>query len=142
MVCKQVVSEPKIHPKFCCICFNWILQFCINMVTKVLTLRSTDPSATLDSSSILMRVVMSNSRSTVELFDSNGHFGVWQDEVLDTLFQQGQDIAIEKMKPNDVDDKDGKTINLWYMKLFICVSPESRSTLSRIKLLHVNYAMY
>ena len=54
---------------------------------------------------------MSNSRFSVELFDGTGHFGMWQGEVLDALFQQGLDIAIEDKKPDDVDEKEWKTIN-------------------------------
>ena len=54
---------------------------------------------------------MSNSRFAMELFDSNGYFSMWQSEVLDALFQQGLDIAIEETKLDDVKDKDWKTIN-------------------------------
>ena len=48
---------------------------------------------------------------TVEIFDGTGHFGMSQEEVLDSLFQQGLDIAIEEKKPEDIDDKDWSTIN-------------------------------
>ena len=42
----------------------------------------------------------------VEIFDGTGHFGMWQGEVLDSLFQQGLDIAIEGEKPKEVEEKD------------------------------------
>ncbi|KAL4271878.1 hypothetical protein GQ457_13G029750 [Hibiscus cannabinus] len=63
------------------------------------------------SSSILARRIMSNASFSVELFDGSGHFGMWQGEVLDALFQQGLDIAIEEKKPADMVEKDWKTIN-------------------------------
>ncbi|KAE8717034.1 cytochrome P450 71A9-like [Hibiscus syriacus] len=54
---------------------------------------------TLSSSSGPMRMVMSNVNFSVELFDGSDHFGMWQGEVLDALFQQGLYIAIEEEKP-------------------------------------------
>ena len=54
---------------------------------------------------------MTNARYTVEIFDGTGHFGMWQSEVLDALFQQGLDIAIEGEKPDDVEEKEWKTVN-------------------------------
>ncbi|GMI79054.1 hypothetical protein HRI_001574700 [Hibiscus trionum] len=54
---------------------------------------------------------MSNANFSVELFDGSGHFGMWQGEVLDSLFQQGLDIAIEEEKPVDMVEKDWRTIN-------------------------------
>ncbi|KAE8661311.1 hypothetical protein F3Y22_tig00113726pilonHSYRG00149 [Hibiscus syriacus] len=47
----------------------------------------------------------------VEIFYGTGHFGMWQSEVLDALFQQGLDIAIEGEKPDDVEEKEWKRIN-------------------------------
>nr|GEX26332.1 retrovirus-related Pol polyprotein from transposon TNT 1-94 [Tanacetum cinerariifolium] len=47
-------------------------------------------------SSSWARPVLTNARLVVEVFDSTGHFGMWQSEVLDALFQQGPDIAIEE----------------------------------------------
>ncbi|KAI3465826.1 hypothetical protein Pfo_022489, partial [Paulownia fortunei] len=61
--------------------------------------------------SIPGRMVMPNVRFSVEIFDGTGHFGMWQGEVLDCLFQQGLDIAIEEKKPDDVEEKEWKTIN-------------------------------
>ena len=60
---------------------------------------------------------MKKERILVEIFDGTGHFGMWQGEVLDSLFQQGLDIAIEH--------KDGAYL-------------ESRNMLSRMRLLHTN----
>jgi len=47
----------------------------------------------------------------VEIFDGTGHFSMWQGEVLDSLFQQGLDIAIEEEKPEEVEEKDWSIIN-------------------------------
>ncbi|XP_070036406.1 uncharacterized mitochondrial protein AtMg00810-like [Nicotiana tomentosiformis] len=38
----------------------------------------------------------------VEIFDGSGHFRMWQVEVLDVLFQQRLDIAIEEKKPDNI----------------------------------------
>ena len=46
--------------------------------------------------SSLMKRIVSNAKFAVEIFDGSGHFGMWQGEVLDVLFQQGLDIAIEE----------------------------------------------
>ncbi len=54
---------------------------------------------------------MLSMKLAVEIFDGTGHFGMWQGEVLDSLFQQGLDTAIEEKKPEDVDEKDWKVIN-------------------------------
>ncbi|KAL4341388.1 hypothetical protein GQ457_08G037140 [Hibiscus cannabinus] len=63
------------------------------------------------SSSIPARRIMSNASFSVELFDGSGHFGMWQGEVLDALFQQGLEISIEEEKPADMAEKDWRTIN-------------------------------
>ena len=57
------------------------------------TKESTSKS-TASSSSILVRNDVTNARFIVEIFYGIGHFGLWQSEVLDALFQQGLDIAI------------------------------------------------
>ena len=54
---------------------------------------------------------MSSLKLAVEIFDGTGHFGMWQGEVMDSLFQQGLDIAIDENKPEDVEDKDWRVIN-------------------------------
>ena len=54
---------------------------------------------------------MKKERILVEIFDGTGHFGMWQGEVLDSLFQQGLDIAIEENKPEEVEDNDWSIIN-------------------------------
>nr|GFA40834.1 retrovirus-related Pol polyprotein from transposon TNT 1-94 [Tanacetum cinerariifolium] len=46
--------------------------------------------------------VLTNARLVVEIFDGTGHFGMWQSKVLDALFQQGLDIAIEESKLEDI----------------------------------------
>ena len=62
-------------------------------------------------SSSLFQRVGANPRLMVEIFDGSGHFGMWQSEVLDALFQQGLDIAIEGKKPDNVGEEDWKTLN-------------------------------
>ncbi|KAG8492732.1 hypothetical protein CXB51_010465 [Gossypium anomalum] len=52
-------------------------------------------------SSIWTRPIMANTRLAVEIFYGAGNFGMWQSEVLDTLFQQVLDIAIDEKKPDD-----------------------------------------
>ena len=47
----------------------------------------------------------------VEIFDESGHFGMWQGEVLDVIFQQGLYIVIEEKKPDGVGEEDWKIIN-------------------------------
>ena len=54
---------------------------------------------------------LANTRIAVEVFDGSSHFGMWQCEVLDALFQQGLYIAIEEKKPDDIEEKEWKTIN-------------------------------
>ncbi|GJX78318.1 retrovirus-related pol polyprotein from transposon TNT 1-94 [Tanacetum coccineum] len=49
--------------------------------------------------------------TTLEVFDGTGHFGLWQSEVLDALFQQGLDIGVEESKPEDVEERNWLTIN-------------------------------
>ncbi|KAH0645930.1 hypothetical protein KY284_033814 [Solanum tuberosum] len=61
--------------------------------------------------SSLMTRIVSNAKFAVEIFDGSGHFGMWQGEVLDVLFQQGLDIAIEEKKPDGVGEEDWKIIN-------------------------------
>ena len=57
------------------------------------------------------RPTIANVRLAVKIFDGTGHFGMWQSEVLDALFQQGLDIAIDEEKPDDVQEKGWKAIN-------------------------------
>ena len=63
------------------------------------------------SSSTWSRILMSSLKVAVETFDGTGHFGMWQGEVMDSLFQQGLDIAIEEKKPDDIEEKEWSTIN-------------------------------
>ena len=59
----------------------------------------------------LMTRILSTAKFAVESFGGSGHFGMWQGEVLDVLFQQGLDIAIEEKKPDGVGEEDWKIIN-------------------------------
>ena len=74
------------------------------------TKESTTKSTT-SSSSILARNAVTNARFIVEIFYGTDHFGMWQNEVLDALFQQSLDITIEEEKSKDVEEKERKIIN-------------------------------
>ncbi|KAL4291216.1 hypothetical protein GQ457_14G001800 [Hibiscus cannabinus] len=63
------------------------------------------------SSSIQARRIMSNASFSMELFVGSDYFGMCQGDVLDALFQQGLDIAIEEEKPADMIENDWRTIN-------------------------------
>ena len=83
-------------------------------------------------SSMWTRPTIANTRLAVEIFDGTGHFGMWQSEVLDALFQQGLDIAIDEEKPDDVQEKDWKAINrLACGTIRSCLSREQRYAFSK-----------
>ena len=95
------------------------------------TKESTSKS-TASSSSILARNAVTNARFVVEIFDGTGHFGMWQSEVLDALFQQGLDIAIEGEKPDDVEEKEWKMVNrLACGTIRSCLSREQKYAFSK-----------
>ena len=73
--------------------------------------KTKDVSRVSGTSSSWSRFPVSTLKLAVEIFDSTGHFGMWQGEVLDSLFQQGLDIAIEGEKPKEVEEKDWSIIN-------------------------------
>ncbi|KAE8692759.1 hypothetical protein F3Y22_tig00110831pilonHSYRG00699 [Hibiscus syriacus] len=84
------------------------------------------------SSSILARNVVTIVRFAVEIFDGTGHFDMWQSEVLDALFQQGLDIAIEGEKPDDVEEKEWKRINrMTCGTIRSCLSREQKYAFSK-----------
>ena len=84
------------------------------------------------SSSVFGRATVTNARFAVEIFDGTGHFGMWQSEVLDALFQQGLDIAIEEKKPDDVEEKDWRTVNrLACGTIRSCLSREQKYAFSK-----------
>ncbi|KAK4417159.1 hypothetical protein Salat_2541500 [Sesamum alatum] len=60
---------------------------------------STSTTSTTTPSSLLARNAVT--RLAVEIFDGTGGFGMWQGEVSDALFQQGLDIVLEKLKPDE-----------------------------------------
>jgi len=63
----------------------------------------------------------------LEIFDGTEHFGMWQGEVLDSLFQHGLDIAIEEEKPKEVEEKDWSIINLLACRTIrSCLSTEQK----------------
>ncbi|PHT38518.1 Potassium transporter 5 [Capsicum baccatum] len=75
------------------------LRFCLNQAMK-------DPISNitlgaLGSSSSWLRFPLSSLKLAVKIFDSTGHFGMWHGEVLDSLFQQGLNIAIEEKKSKE-----------------------------------------
>ncbi|KAE8665322.1 Detected protein of unknown function [Hibiscus syriacus] len=82
---------------------------------------------TSSSSSGPVRRVMSNANFSVELFDRSNHFGMWQGEVLDALFQQGLDITIEEEKPEYMEEKEWGIINrLVCSTIRSCLSREQK----------------
>ncbi|PWA85384.1 Retrovirus-related Pol polyprotein from transposon TNT 1-94 [Artemisia annua] len=91
------------------------------------------PSTTVDPTSpSWARPVLTNARLAVEVFDGTGHYGMWQSEVLDALFQQGLDIAIEESKPKDVEERNWLTINrLACGTVRSCLSREQRYAFSK-----------
>ncbi|KAK4426318.1 hypothetical protein Salat_1400300 [Sesamum alatum] len=71
-------------------------------------------------------------RNGVEIFDGTGHFGMWQGEVLDALFQQGLDIALEKLKPGNMEEEDWNYINrLACATIRSCLSKEQKYAFSK-----------
>ncbi|KAL0402530.1 UNVERIFIED_CONTAM: hypothetical protein Slati_4282900 [Sesamum latifolium] len=91
---------------------------------------STSTSLGATQSSFWVRTAVS--RFAVEIFDGTGHFGMWQSEVLDTLFQQGLDFSIEKNKPDDMEEKDWNAINrLACGTIRSCLSREQRYSLAK-----------
>ena len=88
--------------------------------------------STAYSSSIFEKTIMTNARFAAEIFDGTGHFGMCQSEVLDALFQQGLDTAIEEEKPDDVQEKDWNMINrLACGTIRSCLSREQKYTFSK-----------
>ena len=80
-------------------------------------------------SSTSSRTMVMNARFEMEKFDGTGHFGMWQGEVLDALFQQGLDIAIEEEKPDGADEVEWKNINrLACGTIRSCLSREQKYT--------------
>ena len=88
--------------------------------------------ATASSSTFVGRMPTVNARIAVEIFDGKGHFGMWQSELQDALFQQGLDAAIEEQKPEDMEEKEWKTINrLACGAIRACLSREERYPFSK-----------
>ncbi|KAE8692332.1 hypothetical protein F3Y22_tig00110840pilonHSYRG00095 [Hibiscus syriacus] len=88
----------------------------------------TDATKTSTSSS----TAVTNVRFAVEIFYSTDHFGMWQSEVLDALFQQGLDTAIEGEKLDDVEEKEWKMINrLTCGTIQSCLSREQKYAFSK-----------
>ena len=98
--------------------------------------------ATASSYSILGRTAVTNPRFVVEIFNGTGYFGMWQSEILDALFQQGLDIAIEEKKPDDVEEKEWKTLNRMACgTIRACLSREQKYVFLK-KLLQANYGRH
>ena len=71
------------------------------------------------------RAVVTNAKFDVEKFDGTNNFGMWQCEVLDVLFQQELDVALEEDRPEDVNEKDWTRINrLACGTIRLCLSKE------------------
>ena len=97
-----------------------------------MTNSSNSTTATASSSTFVGRMPMVNGRIAVEIFDGKGHFGMWQSELQDALFQQGLDAAIEEQKPEDMEEKEWKMINrLACGAIRACLSREERYPFSK-----------
>ncbi|TXG70734.1 hypothetical protein EZV62_005669 [Acer yangbiense] len=79
--------------------------------------KSTEAQASASTSSISastssswQRSSMSNAKFDIEKFDGTNNFGMWQCEVLDLLFREGSDIALNS-KPKDISDEDWNYVN-------------------------------
>ena len=57
-------------------------------------------------------ITVSNAKIDVEKFDGQNNFGLWQSEVMDSLYQQDLDIVLEEEKPEDVFEKDWVRLNV------------------------------
>ncbi|KAL7168167.1 hypothetical protein ACSBR2_038581 [Camellia fascicularis] len=77
---------------------------------RVLTVEGSTPKAFKTSSSSRQMRTLSNAKFEVENFDGTNNFGMWQCEVMDVLYQQEVDIALED-KPVDMGDKKWALIN-------------------------------
>lgn len=85
-------------------------------------------SGASSSSSSWSRFPLSSLKLAVEIFDGTGHLGMWQGEVLDSLFKQGLDIATEEKKPDDITDSDwGITNRLACGTIRLCLSREQKN---------------
>ena len=56
------------------------------------------------------RTMLSNAKFEVEKFDGTNNFGMWQCEVLDLLFREGSNIALET-RPGDYSNEDWNYVN-------------------------------
>ena len=63
------------------------------------------------SSSTSVKTTVSNAKFEVEKFDGCNNFSMWQCEVLDILYQQELEDALEDKKPEKLEDKEWTKIN-------------------------------
>ena len=63
------------------------------------------------SSSSSKMISVSTAKIDVKKFDGRNNFGLWQSKVMDDLYQQDLDIALEEKKPQDIDQKDWERLN-------------------------------
>ena len=68
-------------------------------------------STTAASTSRSSRTVLTKAKIDVEKFDGSNNFSMWQCEMLDALYQQELDIALEEVKPSYLDDDEWNRIN-------------------------------
>lgn len=73
-------------------------------------IEGTAPKAAESSSSLGQRTTLSNTKFEVQKFDGTNNFGIRQCEVMDVLYQQELDIALED-RPVDIGDKEWTQIN-------------------------------
>ncbi|KAI4331921.1 hypothetical protein L6164_016867 [Bauhinia variegata] len=88
---------------------------------------SSERSTTKPVTASLSKTMVTNAKFDVEKFDGTNNFGMWQCEVLDILYQQELDFALEEEKPDDIEEKDWTRINrLACGTIRLCLSKEQK----------------
>lgn len=63
-------------------------------------------------SSTPAKVTVTNAKIEVEKFGSRNNFDMWQCDVLNILYQQKLDVALEEVKSDKITDIEWERINL------------------------------
>ncbi|KAI4347992.1 hypothetical protein L6164_008758 [Bauhinia variegata] len=93
---------------------------------------SSERSTTTPVTASLSKTMVTNAKFDVEKFDGTNNFGMWQCEVLDILYQQELDFALEEEKPDDIEEKDWTRINrLACGTIRLCLSKEQKCLFMR-----------
>ena len=71
--------------------------------------------------------IMTNVKIEVKKFIGRNNFELWKCEVLDDLYEQDLHIALEKKKPEKMEDKDWEGINHRACEQFTCIFVENKN---------------